>query len=142
MATTSGSGTSRCFLPFGGLFHRLVADGHGVVTDLAEVNQRQQLDVDRQALHRLRAGEIRRAVLDYTQAGRLHLGYQRDDTRAAMVDVWWADTRINGVDQVRMLAPHRHDVDLLNQLARARMQASGLLTGAEFETRWGTTFQT
>lgn len=125
----------------GGLFHRLVADGHGVVTDLAEVNQRQQIDVDRQALHRLRAGETRRAVLDYTEAGRLHLGYQRDDTRAAMVDAWWADTRINGVDQVRMLAAHRHDVDLLNQFARARMQASGLLTGAEVKTRWGTIFQ-
>ncbi len=125
----------------GGLFHRHVADGHGVVTDLAEVNQRQQLDVDRQALHRLRAGETRRAVLDYTEAGRIHLGYQRDDTRAAMVDAWWVDTRINGVDRVRMLAAHRHDIDLLNQLARARMQAAGFLTGAELETRWGTRLQ-
>lgn len=126
----------------GGLFHRLVADGHGVVTDLAEVNQRQQLDVDRQALHRLRARETRRAVLDDNEAGRLHLGHDRQDMKAAMVDAWWADTRISGVDQVRMLAAHRHDVDLLNELARARIQASGLVTGAEFETRWGTILQT
>jgi hypothetical protein len=40
-----------------------------------------------------------------------------------------------------MLAAHRHDVELLNQLARTRMHDAGLLTGPELETRWGDVFQ-
>ncbi|MFP4554484.1 MAG: MobF family relaxase, partial [Actinomycetota bacterium] len=53
----------------GGLFHRIVADGHGVVTDLAGENQRQVHALDRETLHQLRAGNTERAVFDYTEAG-------------------------------------------------------------------------
>ncbi len=42
---------------------------------------------------------------------------------AAMVDAWWTDTRIHSVDAVRMLASRRTDVEVLNHLARSRMQA-------------------
>jgi len=125
----------------GGLFHRIVANRRGVVTDLAEVNQRQQLNVDRQALHQLRAGESGRAVFDYTEAGRVHLGHHRGDTMATLVDAWWADTRTHGVDQVRMLAAHRHDVELLNHLARTRMDESRHLTEPAVETRSGVVLQ-
>jgi conjugative relaxase-like TrwC/TraI family protein len=125
----------------GGLFHRIVADGHGVVTDLTGVNQRQMRDLDRDALHELRAGNTERALFDYTEAGRVHIGHDRTSTMTDLVDAWWADTRADGVDDVRMLAGRRTDVDMLNQLARARMESEGLLAGPTFETRKGTRFQ-
>jgi conjugative relaxase-like TrwC/TraI family protein len=125
----------------GGLFHRIVADGHGVVTDLAVMNQRQVHDLDREALHQLRAGNTERALFDYTEAGRLHVGHDRTNTMSDLVDVWWADTRAHGIDSVRMLSGRRTDVDMLNQLARTRMESEGLLAGPAFETRTGMRFQ-
>ena len=125
----------------GGLFHRIVAEGHGVVTDLAAVNQRQTLDLDRHALHRLRQGQVTDAVHEYDQAGRIHLGNDEYATKAAMVDAWWTDTQIQGAGQVRMLASRRDEVAMLNQLARTRMQAEGLLDGPALTNKWGTEFQ-
>jgi conjugative relaxase-like TrwC/TraI family protein len=125
----------------GGLFHRIVADGHGVVTDLAGVNQRQTLELDRKALNRLRQGEIESAVHDYTEAGRVHLGNDEYATKAAMAEAWWNDTQTHGADQVRMLASRRDEVAMLNQLARVHMQAEGHLRGPVLANRWGTEFQ-
>jgi conjugative relaxase-like TrwC/TraI family protein len=125
----------------GGLFHRIVADGHGVVTELARVNQRQVHDLDREALHQLRTGNTERALFDYTEAGRVHIGHDRTNTLSDLVDAWWADSRIHGVDSVRMLSGRRTDVDMLNQLARTRMESEGLLAEPAFETRTGTRFQ-
>lgn len=125
----------------GGLFHRIVADGHGVVTDLAGVNQRQTLDLDRHALDKLRQGHVASAVHEYGEAGRLHLGGDEYATKTAMVDAWWTNARTNGVDQVRMLASRRDEVAMLNQLARVHMQAEGLLYGPVVTSRWGTEFQ-
>jgi conjugative relaxase-like TrwC/TraI family protein len=68
----------------GGLFHRIVATGEQVVDDLVQVNQRQALDFDRDTLAQLRAGEIEKAVHDYAEAGRLHLGRDEYATKAAM----------------------------------------------------------
>lgn len=42
----------------GGLFHRIVAQGLGVADEMASVNQRQRLDLDRDNLNRLRLGQI------------------------------------------------------------------------------------
>lgn len=125
----------------GGLFHRIVADGHGVVTDLAAVNQRQTLDLDRHALDELRQGQVESAVHEYGEAGRLHLGGDEYTTKTAMVDAWWTDARSHGVDQVRMLASRRDEVAMLNQLARVQMQAEGLLHGPVLSSRWGSEFQ-
>ncbi|HUP15932.1 MAG TPA: MobF family relaxase [Acidimicrobiia bacterium] len=125
----------------GGLFHRIVADGHGVVTDLAEVNQRQDHQLDREALHQLRTGNTDRAVFDYSEAGRVHIGHDRMNTMTDLVDAWWADTRARGVDTVRMLAGGRSDVNMLNHLARARMESEGLVVGPVLETRAGLEFQ-
>lgn len=123
----------------GGLFHRIVADGHRVVTDLAAINRRQRNEVDRQALHLLRSGQVDRAVFDYSEAGRVHIGYERLDTMSAMVEAWWNDTRIHGVEAVRMLVGRRTDVEVLNHLARSRMQTEGLLSGPALDTRTGMT---
>jgi hypothetical protein len=125
----------------GGLFHRIVADGHGVVSDLSAVNQRQRHDLDRQALELLRSGQTDQAVLNYTEAGRIHIGPQRIDTMMAMVDSWWDDTRIHGFETVRMLAGRRSDIEMLNYLARTRVEVEGLLTGPELKTRMGTILQ-
>jgi conjugative relaxase-like TrwC/TraI family protein len=125
----------------GGLFHRIVGDGHGVVTDLAMVNQRQRHDLDRQALQLLRFGRVDKAVLDYTEAGRVHIGRERLDTMMAMVDAWWKDTRSHDIESVRMLAGRRSDIEMLNQLARSRAETEGLLTGPPLETRMGLRLQ-
>src|SRR5690606_22811717 len=117
------------------------ADGHGVVTDLAGVNQRQHHDLDRNALHQLRMGDAARAVLDYTEAGRVHIGRRRVDTMADLVADWWNDTRARGFESVRMLAARRSDVEVLNELARSRAQAEGLLSGPSLETRSGLSLQ-
>jgi len=125
----------------GGLFHRIVADGHGVVTDLGDVNQRQTLNLDRHALYQLRQGQVASAVHGYGQAGRIHLGGDEYATKTALVDAWWTDVRTHGVDRVRMLASRRDEVAMLNQLARVQMQAEGLLHGPVVTSRWGTEFQ-
>ncbi|HDH26972.1 MAG TPA: hypothetical protein ENH00_12395 [Actinobacteria bacterium] len=125
----------------GGLCHRIVSSGDQVVDDLVRVNQRQQLDVDRQMLNRLRAGEIRAAVRDYLEAGRFHIGTDEYSTKAAMVDAWWSDVQHHGLAQVRMLASRHDEVWMLNQLARVRMEQTGQLVGAPVVNRWGIEFQ-
>ena len=125
----------------GGLFHRIVALGDQVVDDLVRVNQRQRLTEDRQLLDRLRVGQVRAAVRDYAEAGRLHLGRDEYSTKAAMVDAWWADVERHGLSQVRMLASRHDEVWMLNQLARVRMQQTGQLVGPLVVNRWGLEFQ-
>jgi hypothetical protein len=125
----------------GGLFHRIVADGHGVVTDLAGINNRQTHELDRQALDKLRRREAAAAVHDYAEAGRIHLGQDEFATKTAMVDSWWTDAQTHGVDQVRMLASRRDEVAMLNQLARVHMQDEDILHGPALVKRWGTEFQ-
>lgn len=126
----------------GGLFHRIVAAGDQVVDELAQVNQRQQLDLDRHNLNRIRQGEIRQAIHDYREAGRLHLGRDEYATKAAMVDAWWADVQTTGLDHVRMLASRHDEVWMLNQLARVHMAQAGLVSGPAVANRWGLEFQT
>ncbi|MGH8925147.1 MAG: ATP-dependent DNA helicase, partial [Acidimicrobiia bacterium] len=125
----------------GGLFHRLVAQGHQVVDKLASVNQRQTLDLDRENLTRLRTGKIEEAIHHYSGAERLHLGQSEASTKSAMVEAWWKDVERFGLERVRMLASRRHEVETLNQLARAEMSVAGVLTGPVLTTRWGTDFQ-
>ena len=125
----------------GGLFHRIVASGDQVVDDLLRVNQRQELDFDRDALGQLRAGEVEQAVHDYAEAGRLHLGRNEYKTKAAMVDAWWGDVRHNGLDGARMLASRHDEVQMLNEMARVRMQQAGELEGPILVNRWGIEFQ-
>jgi conjugative relaxase-like TrwC/TraI family protein len=125
----------------GGLFHRIVASGDQVVDDLVRVNQRQRLDEDRQILAQLRVGQVRAAVRDYAEAGRLHLGRDEYSTKAAMVDAWWADVERHGLPQVRMLASRHDEVWMLNQLARVRMQQTGQVVGPAVVNRWGLEFQ-
>ena len=121
----------------GGLFHSIVAAGDQVVDELSTVNQRQRLGIDRQQLDRLRQGEVRSAVLDYQEAGRLHLGRDEYATKAAMVDAWWNDTEQHGLEQVRMLASRHDEVQMLYELARVCIRQAGLVHGPAIVNRWG-----
>jgi len=125
----------------GGLFHRIVANGHGVVTDLANLNQRQTHTIDRHALHRLRQGKVEAAVHEYGKAGRIHLGGDEYAAKTAMLDAWWTDVQAHGIDRVRMLTSQRDEVAMLNQLARVHMQTDGLLHGPVLANKWGMEFQ-
>jgi hypothetical protein len=125
----------------GGLFHQIVANGHGVVIDLASLNQRQTIDIDRQALNQLREDSVGRAVHSYSEAGRIHLGRDQYATKSAMVDAWWERAQTQGADQVRMLASRRDEVAMLNQLARVHMRREEILVGPVLVNRWGTEFQ-
>lgn len=125
----------------GGLFHRLVASNTQVVDELAEVNQRQQLDLDRENLTRLRTGKISEAVHHYSEAGRLHLCKSEATTKSAMVEAWWRDVERYGLEQVRMLASRHDEVEVLNHLARVEMREAGLLSGPVLTNRWGIEFQ-
>jgi hypothetical protein len=58
-----------------------------------------------------------------------------------MVDAWWADVREYGLDAVRMLASRHDEVEMLNQLARVRMEQDGQLHGPALVNRWGSDFQ-
>ncbi len=126
----------------GGLFHRIVADGWQVVDELADLNQRQILDLDRENLTRIRTGEISEAVRSYSEAGRIHLGRSESATKSAMVEAWWKDVEMHGLEQVRMLASRRDEVEMLNHLARVEMSEASLLSGPVLENRWGVKFQT
>ncbi len=125
----------------GGLFHRLVAQGDQVIDELAEVNQRQQLDLDRENLTRFRYGKVSEAVHHYAEAGRLYLGKSESATKSAMVHAWWQDVEVHGLARVRMLASRHDEVEMLNQLARVEMSHAGLLTGPVLTNRGGVDFQ-
>ena len=99
------------------------------------------LTEDRQLLTQLRVGQVRAAVRDYAEAGRLHLGRDEYSTKAAMVDMWWADVERHGLPHVRMLASRHDEVWMLNQLARVRMQQTGQVVGPPVVNRWGLEFQ-
>lgn len=116
----------------GGVFHRLVADGHAI-DDLAGCNARQQLAVDRAALAELRDGHAAAAVDRLGEAGRIHLADTPIDAQVAMVDDWADDVIRHGVADTRMLAARRSDVATLNELARARMEQAGRLSGPTLE---------
>lgn len=126
----------------GGLFHRIVADGREVVDEIAHLNQRQILELDRENLTRLRKGEIGDAVRSYSEAGRIHLGRNESATKSSMVEAWWKDVEVHGIDQVRMLASRRDEVEMLNHLARVQMTEADLLSGPVLRNRWGVEFQT
>lgn len=125
----------------GGLFHRIVTQGQQVVDELTHMNQRQVLDLDREHLQRLRVGEIGEAVRHYAAAGRLHLEKSEFATKAGMVEAWWKHVETHGLEQVRMLASRRDEVEMLNQLARAHMCEANLLNGSVLVNRWGLEFQ-
>jgi conjugative relaxase-like TrwC/TraI family protein len=107
----------------GGAFRGL-ADHLGAV-ELHEV-RRQGAEWDREALSRLRAGEVEAWADAYRDHGRLVARPTANELRATLVDDWWEAARTGESDAV-MIAHRRSDVAELNALARMRMHRDGRL---------------
>src|SRR6266511_2147630 len=107
----------------GGLFAGIVERQGAVV--LTE-NRRQQDELERDALARVRAG-VGRDYLAYAEKReRLVVSESPVTTRARLLADWWEHAR-NDLPGNVMLALRRRDVADLNQLARALMDADGRL---------------
>jgi conjugative relaxase-like TrwC/TraI family protein len=88
------------------------------------LENRRQIEVwEREALHDLREGRVRPAMTAYAARGRLHLG-DRDELVCTMVDDWWD---AGGVGEAVMQASSWRDVIELNERARERLVAAGLV---------------
>jgi len=108
----------------GGVFEGL-ADRLGSI-ELTEVHRQNEV-WDRQALDELRHGDISQWVATYQRHGRLVSTAGPDEQARALVEDWYVASRRDGMDQTLMLASRRHDVEALNQLARAARVAAGEL---------------
>jgi conjugative relaxase-like TrwC/TraI family protein len=98
-------------------------------------NRRQVEPWERDALDRLRAGQVQEAIDAYLAAGRVTIAGTGDQQRAALVAAWWAQeqphlaSHSTAAEGTVMLAARRADVAELNDRARALMAAAGRLTG-------------
>jgi AAA domain len=112
----------------GGALHALVTRHPDALHRLVE-NRRQQDPEERQILAELRDGDIGQAIAWYQQHDRIHPVSDRDSAIQATVDAWAAD--IAAGMQTSMYAWRRANVAALNQAARAWMDQTGRLHGAE-----------
>jgi ATP-dependent exoDNAse (exonuclease V) alpha subunit len=100
---------------------------------------RRQAGVDqaweREALDRLRNGDIAPAVAAYVEHGRLTLAEDVEMARAQLIEAWWAVHE----QSTAILAVARSDVAALNDLARQRRNAAGEL-GEELRLASGKAF--
>src|SRR5215210_3947062 len=103
----------------GGLFAGIVEREGAIV--LRE-NRRQQDELEREALARVRAGVGRDYLAHAEKRDRLLVSDSPVTTRARLLSDWWAHARDDLPSNV-MLALRRRDVADLNQLARALMEA-------------------
>jgi Ti-type conjugative transfer relaxase TraA len=94
--------------------------------------RRQKHEWDRDALARLRVGQIDAWAAPYREAGRLVARSTARATRDELVADWWHSARRTDVDAV-MIAHRRSDVADLNERARALMDADGRLGSTEVE---------
>jgi ATP-dependent exoDNAse (exonuclease V) alpha subunit len=108
---------------------------HGPSVHLLDENVRQREPAERQALEELRAGSVAAAVDWYRASDRLVSASARDEALDAAVDAWFADVRA-GREAV-LMAWRRSDVAALNERARERFIAAGLVLGPELEAPGG-----
>jgi conjugative relaxase-like TrwC/TraI family protein len=119
--------------PGGGL--EALVNRHGPAVHLLDENIRQRDPAERQALEELRSGSIAAAVDWYRANDRLVTAPVRDEALNAAVDSWFADVRA-GWEAV-LMAWRRSDVAALNERARERFGAAGLVAGPELESSGG-----
>lgn len=102
-----------------------LASRHPVLT-LTE-NRRQQDTVEREALDRLRSGDIERAMRSLREHGDVVTAPNAEAVRYGMVGDWYRH-RSQG-ESALMMARRNADVDDLNRRARCLVAASGELSG-------------
>ncbi len=110
----------------GGLFRALATRLDAV--ELKD-NRRQRSEWEIAALDDLRDGDVGRAVDQYREHGRVVTGETAEAVREQLVSDWWQTRQHLAADQTIMVAVRRSDVEDLNQRARERLDAAGLLTG-------------
>ena len=88
-------------------------------------NRRQRDPAEQQALRDLRAGRVDAALGRLERNGNVTVAANSEQLRHTLVDDWYAAR--NQGKHALMAAPTRSDVAQLNQLARQRLTADGLL---------------
>jgi ATP-dependent exoDNAse (exonuclease V) alpha subunit len=116
-----------------GLFTQLARDMNTLhLTD----NGRQQQTWERDALARLRAGNVDPAIAAYTARGRIHHSPDPEAVRAELVsDYLHARAEADNPYSVAILATSRADVAHLNALVRAALIAEGRLGAGPLHLR-------
>jgi hypothetical protein len=118
----------------GGVFRSLLDRLEPI--ELTEV-VRQDLATDREAIEAQKRGRFGEALGIYAEGGRVEVCESPFLTRAAVVEGWARD---GDPERTLMLARSRREVAYLNRAARARLQASGRLSGPAIEVG-GESFQ-
>jgi hypothetical protein len=119
--------------PGGGL--EALVNRHGPALHVLDENVRQRDPAGRRALEELRAGSVAAAVDWYRANDRLVTAPTRHEVLDAAVDAWFADVRA-GREAV-LMAWRRSDVAALNERARQRLIAAGLVAGPELKAPGG-----
>ena len=110
----------------GGLFRHLITAAGDRAPRLIE-NNRQEDCADRQAVEEFRQEFVELALSRYDAAGKVVRSPSAAESYDAMADDWFAHVEAGGTDP--MIAGTNHVRRSLNDRARARMAASGALTG-------------
>jgi len=123
----------------GGLFAALAA--RGPTLELRD-NQRQRHDWEREALARLRAGDITAALTEYAAHRRLHVASRAEELRERLVtDYLGRRARVTNPFEVVVVTARRADARAANEAIRAGLRASGQL-GPELAVPAGSTSRT
>jgi Ti-type conjugative transfer relaxase TraA len=108
-----------------GAAFRALAERHGAA-DISEV-RRQSVAWQREATRELATARTAAALERYTAAGMVQPAATREAAKAALVAGWDAVRQASPQASQVILAYTRDDVRALNELARARLRASGQL---------------
>jgi Ti-type conjugative transfer relaxase TraA len=108
-----------------GAAFRSIAEQHGAV-EITTI-RRQSEDWQRDATRQLATGRTDEALTAYEQAGHVHAAETRQRAREDLIDRWDRN-RMADPDASRIILTHTNDeVRELNEAARGRMRAAGLL---------------
>jgi conjugative relaxase-like TrwC/TraI family protein len=122
----------------GGALGALIARHPDAVHYLGE-NRRQADPEEGQALQHLRAGNVSRSLSWYARHGRIHPVADRQEALDAAVGAWAADVMAGR--ETGLYAWRRSNVAALNTRARAWMDETGRLSGAELDCGSGNRFR-
>jgi len=108
-----------------GAAFRLLAERHGAA-EIGEV-RRQQVEWMREATRAMARGEMRAALATYARAGAVLGAESRDAARTALIDRWDGERRAEPQASRIILTHLNAEVKMLNDAARGRLAAQGVL---------------
>jgi len=120
-----------------GAAFRLLAQAHGAA-ELTDV-RRQREEWMQQATRDFATGKTGEALTAYSDAGMVHRSETRDEARAALIERWDAERRVDPVASRMILTHMNREVRMLNEAARARLAAHAELgENVDVQTERGT----